>query len=133
MPDGPHLLPREIAKLTYEAGWKDAEKLLIAVSVCIAESNGYVRARHNNADGSIDRGLWQINNLAHPGVSDSEADNPVWATRYARQLYESRGHTFNAWAAYTNGAWKGERALGHAFDGVANFLREKYGYPVPPK
>jgi hypothetical protein len=128
---GPHLLPRQIAKLCYAAGWIDADRLLIAISVCLAESNGYSAARHVNDDGSIDRGLWQINDRAHPTVSDAEADDPVKATLYAREVYESHSNTFAAWSAFTNGAYKGPRAMGYAFDAVANFLRVKHGYPLP--
>src|SRR4051812_45562916 len=109
MTTGPHLLPRELAKLCYEAGWIDADKLLIAVSICIAEGNGYVQARHVNSDGSIDRGIWQINDKAHPDISDADAYDPVKATAWARKLYETRGNTFNAWTAYNNGAYKDSR------------------------
>lgn len=125
-----HLHPRDLAKLCYEAGWIDADKLLIAVSVCIAEGNGYSKAVHLNADGSTDRGIWQINDKAHPSMSDDECFDPVKATAYARRLYVERGNTFNAWAAYTNGAYKGSRAMGYAFDGIANFLRLKHGFPI---
>jgi hypothetical protein len=128
---GRHLLPREIAALCYAAGWTDADKLLIAVSVCLAEGNGYEGARHVNTDGSIDRGLWQINDRAHPSVSDEAAYDAKRATLIARGVYIARGATFNAWSAYQNGSYKGPRAMGYAFDGVANFLREKHGFPVP--
>jgi hypothetical protein len=128
---GRHLKPREIAALCYAAGWIDADMLLIAVSVCLAEGNGYERAVHINADGSVDRGLWQINDRAHPSVSDDAAFDARRATLIARGIYMARGNTFNAWAAYTNGSWKGPRALGYALDGVRNMLAEKHGYPVP--
>lgn len=130
MSDRVHLRPRDIAALCYRAGWIDADKLLTAISVCIAESNGYPDARHVNPDGSIDRGLWQINDRSHSGVSDAEAYDPIQATAYARQLYEDHSNSFRAWAAYTNGAYRGPRAMGYAFDGIANFLRVRHGFPV---
>lgn len=135
---GPHLAVRFISGLCYEAGWKDANNNLIATSVCLAESNGYVEAVHVNkpavldeatgewSDADEDWGLWQINNKSHPEVTQAQAFDPVFATAYARKLYEGRGNSFSAWAAYTNGAWKGERALGYAYDGVANYLRMKH-------
>jgi hypothetical protein len=130
MPKGTHLLPRDLAKLNYEAGWTDANQLLISIAVEIAEGNGYVTATHVNPDGSIDRGLWQINDKAHPDVTDADAFDPVKATAWARKIYVDRGHTFNAWSAYMNGAWRGPQALGYAFDGVANYLRIKHNYPI---
>lgn len=128
---GRHLPAREVAKLAYEAGWIDADKLLIAVSVCLAEGNGYARALHVNDDGSVDRGLWQLNDRAHPNVSDEAAFDPQRATMIARGIYMDRDNTFNAWAAYTNGSYKGPRAMGYALNGVRNFLAERHGYPVP--
>jgi hypothetical protein len=134
-----HLLPRELARLNYEHGWKDANNLLISVSVEIAEGNGYTEAVHINDDAVLDAegnvitpasedwGLWQINNRAHPSVTKAQAFDPAWATRFARQLYADTGNSFRAWAAYNNGAWKGERALGYALDGVRNYLAVKHG------
>lgn len=122
------IMPRGIAKICYDAGWTDAHNLLIAVSVCIAESNGYADATHTNPDGSIDRGLWQINNKAHPTVSDKVAFDPWESTAYARKLYEKNG--FKSWSAYNNGAYEGPRAMGYAFDGIANYLRVQFGYKV---
>jgi hypothetical protein len=126
---GKRFLPREIAKLAYEAGWIDAQHLLIAISVVLAESNGYEHATHTNADGSIDRGLWQINDKAHPNVSDAVAFDATQATKVARKIYDQTT-SFRAWSSSTNGAIHSPQAMGYAFDGVANFLREKNGFPV---
>lgn len=122
------ILPRDIAQMCYHAGWIDADRLLIAISVVLAESNGYADAKHTNPDGSIDRGLWQINNKAHPDVTDEVAYDPYKATAWARKVYLAEG--FFPWSAYTNGAYTGPRAMGYAFDGVANFLRIRHGFPV---
>ena len=130
MPESPHLLPREIAKLCYNAKWIDADRLFIAVAVCIAESNGYTEATHVNADGSTDRGLWQINNKAHPEMTDADCFDPVKATAYARKVYEGRSNTFTAWAAFNNGAYLGPRAAPYAAQGIANFLLTRHGLPI---
>lgn len=141
-PRGRHWKAWELAKLCYDVGWTDADRLLIAVSVCIAEANGYEHRRNYNpvilnADGSVkvpasvDRGGWAINDRAHPEVTDAEADDFPTATRWARRMYVARGNSFRAWAAFNNDQYKGQRAMGYAFDGVANFLRERHGYPLP--
>lgn len=127
---GKGFLPREIAKLCYQAGWTDAKRLVVAISVCIAESNGYEKRQNVNPDGSIDRGIWQINDKAFPNVSDAVAYDAVKATRFARQIYVGRNNMFTAWSAFNNGQYKGQRAMGYAFDGVANFLRLENGFPV---
>lgn len=130
MTDGPHLLPRQIAKLAYEAGFIDADKLFIMTAIAIAESNGYYHARHKNDDGSIDRGLMQINDKAHPDISDAEADDPVKAMAFARKIYEGRNNTFTAWSAFTNHAYLGPRAAPYAAQGIANFLLTRHGLPI---
>src|SRR5665213_3280336 len=127
---GPHLLPRDIVKLCFNAGWTDVDRLLIAASVCYAESSGYTKARHTNADGSIDRGLWQLNDRAHPDISHAEADDPIKATAHARLIYEGRNNTFASWSAFTNGVYQSPRAMGFMFDGISNYLKLKNGYPV---
>lgn len=136
IPAGPHLLPRELAKLNYNAGWIDAQKLLESISVIIAESNGYVERRGpvhadgtiGNPDGSIDRGLWAINSFAHADVSDAICDDPIKATAFARKLYLASG--WHSWASVANGQYKAAHAMGYAFDGVANFLRLKNGFSI---
>lgn len=134
---GNRYLPREIAKLCYQAGWIDAQRLVVAVAIVLAESNGYEKRWHDNiaeTTGQItsrDRGLWMLNDVAFPKATDIIAYDAVAATRYARQVYVGRGNKFTAWAAFNNGSYKGERALGYAFDGVANFLRLQNGYLIP--
>jgi hypothetical protein len=145
MPEqGPHLAPREIARLCYEAGWTDSKKLCVAISVCIAESNGYPE-RYNdnpavlNPDGTIktpasrDRGLWMINDKAHPGISDAVAYDAAKATKAARQIYVGRGYKFTAWAAYNNGQYKDPKrnAMKYSFDAISNMLRLMNGYDIP--
>ncbi|MDD2227583.1 MAG: transglycosylase SLT domain-containing protein [Clostridia bacterium] len=54
----------------------------LAVRVAIAESNLNATARNINAKGSIDRGIYQINNLYHPEVTDKQADDIIFATKF---------------------------------------------------
>ena len=54
----------------------------LAVRVAKAESNLNVTARCVNGPDSIDRGLFQINSYYHPEVTDEQADDPEFATRF---------------------------------------------------
>lgn len=131
---GKHFQPREIAKLCYDAGWTDAQRLLFAVSVCIAESNGYEQRKNYNYDStgallSTDRGIWMLNDKAHPDVSDEVAYDAVKATAVARKIYTAH-NGFTPWSSFGNLQFRGPRAMGYAFDGVANFLRVKNGFPL---
>jgi len=80
-----------VVKLLHDVGGWRGRQLVQAVQVVLGESGGNPKARNVNKNGSIDRGLWQINNKYHPAVSDAQADDPVLATKYARKLYNSRG------------------------------------------
>lgn len=127
---GRHLPAREIARLCFDAGWTHADHLLEAVSVAIAESNGYEKRRGaRNPNGSVDRGLWAINDQAHRDVPDAVCDDAWQATLIARRLYLAHG--WGPWSSFANGQYRGPRAMGYAFDGISNALREMHGYPLP--
>jgi len=106
------------------------------VSIIIAESNGYEKRRGpvqpdgtiGNPDGSVDRGLWQINSKAHPDISDADCDDAVKATAHARKMYLA--NRWGSWSSFANLQYRGPKAMGYAFDGVANFLRIKNGFPI---
>lgn len=76
------------------------------IAIAMAESGLRSDARNVNTDGSIDRGLWQINDHWFPGTTDVEADDPKDSTLWASK----RG--FTTWNAYKNGAYKTHLKLG---------------------
>jgi hypothetical protein len=61
----------------------------LAVRVAKCESNLNEKAKHVNADGSVDRGLYQINSKYHPEISDEEAFNPIFATEFFCKAFKS--------------------------------------------
>lgn len=127
---GHQLQPREIAALAFAAGWTGALELATAVSVCLAESQGYDHAINVNPDGSRDRGLYQLNDV-HKDITDEIAYDPQRATWQAYKLYKARGG-FQDWAAYTSGVYLHDSYQGRACVGVCNFLHEAlHGEPVP--
>ena len=84
------------------AGWY-GQDLVTAVAVMTAESARYVKAWHLNDDGSTDRGLFQINDHAHPDLSDADAYKAAPNVKYAHRLSIHQG--FRPWAAYDSGAY----------------------------
>lgn len=83
------------------AGWP-AEAIPIGVAVSLAESwsgNGI----NNNPPIEYSVGPWQINLLAHPDVSETQAQDLNWSTAYALKLYQAHG--FQPWGAFTNGSY----------------------------
>lgn len=87
-----------------------------------AQLNYESRLRPNatgfNKSGSIDRGIAQINNQAHPEVSDAEAYNPRfaihWAAAYDAALYQRCGSYAGALQAYNSGRCNGAPAYAKA-------------------
>jgi len=64
-------------------------ELCLKVAEC--ESGLSPTAKNININGSIDRGLYQINNKYHPEVSDSEAYDIVLSTRFFCKAFKE-GH-----------------------------------------
>ncbi len=91
----------DIARVARQAGFT-GNGLVWAVAVALAESGGRTDAVGTNVTGSKDRGLWQINNRAHPDVSDAEALNPLSNAKAAYKI-SSGGKNWRPWSAYNNG------------------------------
>jgi hypothetical protein len=71
---------------------------VLAVAIVERESQFNPRARHINFDGSVDRGLWQINSRWHPGLMDG-------STFLALCLLRARYDPVRA-ACYYNRGWR---------------------------
>jgi hypothetical protein len=126
---GKQLEPRYIASLCFAQGWKDAEALVTAVAVCLAESQGFDRAFNDNTTGgavtSRDVGIFQINiPVSQIGTSQEEAlYEPVTNVARAWALYTKR--EFQPWYAYTKNVYLRDTYIKRAARGVGNFLAEK--------
>ncbi len=91
----------EIARVAVVAGFK-GQAAVTAVAVALAESSGNAKALSPpNRDGSRDRGLWQINNKAHPEISDAQAFTPGSAAKAAYAI-SSGGKNWKPWSVYNN-------------------------------
>jgi murein DD-endopeptidase MepM/ murein hydrolase activator NlpD len=75
------------------------------VAIAQAESSLDTSARNINTDGSIDRGILQINKRWHPEVSDAAAYDPAASFAAGYQI-SNRGTDFHPWSTYTNNAYK---------------------------
>lgn len=70
-------------------------------AIALAESGGDPRALHRDADGSIDRGLWQINSVHGYGRTSFD---PQANAREAVSIESSQG--LSAWSTYQSGAYR---------------------------
>jgi hypothetical protein len=90
----------QIKNLWTRAGGS-ASKANLAAAVAMAESSGNAGASNRNSDGSVDRGLWQINSI-HGALSTFDR---LANARAAVQI-SSGGRDWSPWVAYKSGAYR---------------------------
>jgi hypothetical protein len=104
-----------------DAGFSD-KAINTIVAIAMAESCLNNNAQHINSDGSIDRGILQINNKWHPEVSDSCAYNEACAFQAAYAI--SKGGTdYSQWATYTSGDYQSNVPAVSQITGIQGFLQ----------
>ena len=74
--------------IRYIAAEEDVDPDL-AVRVAKCESNFDPNAKNTNPQGSVDRGLFQINSKFHPEVTDSQAFDPIFSTRFFCKAFKA--------------------------------------------
>ena len=79
----------------------DPAKQNLAAAVAMAESGGRPNITNRNSDGSIDRGLWQINSV-HGALSTLDR----LGNAKAAISISSNGRNWNPWVAFKNGSYK---------------------------
>jgi Lysozyme like domain len=89
-----------------QAAGVPSDQLVLCTAIAMAESGGRTdNIGVNKRNGSRDRGLWQINDKAHPEVSDDCAFNPPCAAQ-AMYSISKGGRKWKPWAAYNNNSYK---------------------------
>jgi hypothetical protein len=140
---GNYIFPRWLAAQMWEVDWRDADKIFRGLATVGLESNFYERNVGVNPDGSKDRGIWQINDRAHPDCPDSVAFDYKLATSWVfNHLYKPAHFDYTDWAAYNNlvkpflagtlpasdPRYEVTRSrVIYAAEAVSNWLKERYG------
>lgn len=111
------LTPQQIAGVAKAAGFPDSE-LATAVAVALAESGGNPEAVNTaNRNGSVDHGLFQINTVHGPLLSQGNKYNALDNARMAFTVWKRSGGSWKPWATYNSGrylAFKPQGTLGAA-------------------
>lgn len=101
---------REIAIAVLEEAEKNNIPLSLAFSLAHTESNYKATAVHKNTNGSIDRGLFQLNNNSFPNVAEADFFIPSVSAKYGlshlRFCLNSAGNEIAALAMYNAGTNK---------------------------
>jgi hypothetical protein len=98
------------ATVASRAGFS-GEGLVTAVAVGMGESSCRPDAQNTNGptkgcpNGSVDRGLWQINSCWHPSVSTSCVYDAQCNANAAYRI-SAKGANFTPWVVYTNGSYR---------------------------
>lgn len=96
-----------VTKAVLEAADAHSVPPSLAFALAWQESRFVPRAQGTNANGSRDRGLFQLNNRAFPDISDAQAFDPVLnaqtGLRHLRQLWNQAGSLSVGLAMYNAG------------------------------
>lgn len=96
------LSPRDIATAAKQAGFP-ADQVQTAVAVALAESGGNPAAVNTaNRNGSVDYGLWQINTIHGPLLSQGDKFNPNDNAKMAYTVWSRAGGKWTPWSVYNN-------------------------------
>lgn len=90
----------ELKKLWVQYGGSQATSGM-AAAIALAESGGNPNATHTNSDGSIDRGLWQVNS-----VHGAQSSTDVATNTKAAVAISAHGTNWNPWTTFKNGDYK---------------------------
>jgi cell wall-associated NlpC family hydrolase len=111
----------QIAQVAAHAGFT-GDALVIAVAIALAESSGNpLVVSKPNSNGTVDRGLWQINSV-HSQYDPKQLLVPSYNANAAFEL-SSGGTNFHPWTTFNNGDYK--QHLAAAGQGVAAFLASR--------
>lgn len=82
-----------VAELLYRVGWrgKHLVNLETAVRIVLGESGGNPAATNKNKNGTIDRGLFQLNSAAFKDIAPVDAFDPAKNALRAFKSYEKAG------------------------------------------
>ena len=100
----PILSWEDALRLAQAAGFPPSTvPVIVAIAAC--ESGLNSEAVHVNVDGSLDRGILQINSRWHPEVSDACAFDPPCAFPEAYRI-SNQGTSFTPWVCYNTPTYR---------------------------
>lgn len=95
-----HYSCAQLGRLWLQVGGRKSSER-IAEGVAMAESGGYQYAVDHDSNGTVDRGLWQINSI-HGHWSSY---NAITNARGAKVISDD-GHDWRPWVTYDTGAFR---------------------------
>lgn len=103
------MTPAQIYQQALAAGW-NAQQAVVMTAIALAESSGNPGAVSKpNKNGTVDRGLFQINSV-HSQYDPGKLLDPAYNAKAAYEV--AGGKDFTRWSTYNSGAYK--KYLGEA-------------------
>lgn len=94
------LTPRGVAMIAAQY-WGTFDDVVTATAIAIAENRTLkVNATNRNSDGSIDRGIWQINSVHKQFDAQRLLSDPVYNGQAAYEVYREAGNSFRPWTTF---------------------------------
>lgn len=116
----------QIAQYARQAGFPESA-IPTAVAIAMAESSGRADATHSNTNGSIDRGLMQINSIHSQLLSQYNWKDPLQNMQMAYQIWKDAGNSWTPWSTFNNGAYQQFTGIGQQAWNAAQSQ-----YPIQP-
>ncbi|ARK07706.1 putative entry lysozyme [Rhodococcus phage Toil] len=96
---------QQLAQLAANVGIPNGQPMYDCVSIALAESGGRTDATNTaNDNGTIDRGLWQINSVHDDKMPGADRFDPNVNAQLMAQI-SSGGSNWQPWSTYNNGAY----------------------------
>lgn len=100
------LTMEQIAGYAKQAGFPDSE-IATAVAVAMAESGGDTTAYNQNSNRSTDYGLWQINTVHGPLLTQyGDKFDPLANAKMALTVWQRAGNKWTPWVVYKSGVYR---------------------------
>jgi len=99
----PQSAPKQLTgcHLVENYGWDTK----VAYAICMAESGGNARSYNLNRNGTVDKGLMQINSCHSELIAGRDLYDPKSNLDIAYEIYRSNGG-FKPWVAYNSKSYK---------------------------
>jgi hypothetical protein len=99
------LSAQQIAGYALAAGFPPAE-IPTATAIALGESGGETTATNRNSNGTYDYGLWQINTVHGPLLSQGDRFNPADNAKMALTVWQRAGNKWTPWSVYKSGIYR---------------------------
>lgn len=96
------LSANQIAGAAIAGGFSGGD-VATAVAIVFAESSGDPNATNHNTNGTVDHGLWQINDVNSGALALGNWQDPVTNAKMAVMIKKEQG--WRAWSTYNSGAY----------------------------